>query len=82
LFIIIYTFIYIIKDQQITFLLLARLTEAYQMFLKNILTFYPFSDNPSLLDSPIVVNPVYGEIDSEFTTFVLPGLFNLLNIIN
>nr|QUF59474.1 ATP-binding cassette transporter Abch-like1 [Brachionus angularis] len=58
-------------NQQITFIVQARATEAYQSFLTKLLPFIP----SSLLQSPVTIqNPLYGEKEPQFIDFMAPGI--------
>lgn len=51
-----------------------RVSEAYQSFLKKLLPLFPFSINPSLLDTPIQITTIYGDLNPQFIDFMAPGI--------
>lgn len=53
----------------------ARIIEAYQGFIKEILNRLPISPvNKQLLDLPIVETAVYGDIQPKFIDYMAPGV--------
>ena len=63
------------SNQQITYLIQARVAEAYQNFLIKFIESLKLPIDPSLLQSPIIMQePIYGEKDPQFISFMAPGI--------
>jgi hypothetical protein len=67
------------SNQQITYLIQARVAEAYQNFLIKFIESLKLPIDPSLLQSPIIMQePIYGEKDPQFISFMAPGIANFI----
>lgn len=64
---------YAIKDQQMRFIILSKLLEAYQGFMKKLIPYMPIGVSSNILDLPFVVTALFGTMELEFVNYVLPG---------
>lgn len=60
-------------DQQMRFIILTKLLEAYQGFMKKLIPFMPIGVNSNIVDLPFIMNAIYGSMELEFVNYVLPG---------
>lgn len=56
------------------FIIISKMTEAYQRFIKKLIPFLPISINTNLIDFPFETTPIYGSMDLEYIEYVLPGM--------